>query len=322
MRVFLTGATGFIGRALLERLDASRCEEVRCLVRDASRLAGKSPRPTYVHAVEGDLLRPETYGAALAGCDAVVHLAAAVGKASEADHFRVNVEGTRLLLDAAAAARVPRFLHVSTIAVVFPEKTHYAYGRAKERAEEIVRAAPLDWAIVRPTIVLGPGSGWGKKLAALASAPVPFVFGDGRTRLQPVDVRDVATFLAGMLGLPELGGETIDLGGPTRLTFDEMLARARDGGAPPSSAHGARLPAAPSAAPSAARRPFLLHVPARPLVGALAALERVFGAALPVTAGQFYGFLHDTTAEPHPLVARLLPSPRPLEAMIAELVDD
>ncbi len=298
MRVFLTGATGFIGRHVLERLDASRAELVVCLVRDPARLAGKSPRPTYVRPIAGDLLRPETYAAALAGCDIVVHLAAAVGKATEADHFRVNLEGTRVLLDAARAAGVPRFLHVSTISVNFPDKRHYAYARAKERAEELVRASDRDWAIVRPTIVLGPGSGWGKKLRALATAPVPFVFGSGRARLQPVDVRDVARFLVELAASPALGRVTIELGGPDVLTFDEILVRAR----------------------GAASR--VVHVPAAPLIGTLAALERIVGGALPVTAGQFYGFLHDTTAAPNPLVDRFLPMRRDIDTMVAELGQD
>ena len=74
MRVFLTGATGFVGRHTLQRLDATRCELALCLVRDATRLAGKSRRPTYVRAIPGDLTRPETYIKELEGVDVVVHL--------------------------------------------------------------------------------------------------------------------------------------------------------------------------------------------------------------------------------------------------------
>jgi NADH dehydrogenase len=265
------------------------------LVRDPAQLAGKSRATTYVKAIPASLLEPEKYAAELRGIDVVCHLAAALGKSTPEEMERVNVEGTRVLLEAARAASVKRFLHVSTIAVTFPEKRHYPYARTKERAEEVVRSSELDWAIVRPTIVLGPGSGWGKKLLALASAPIPFLFGSGRTRMQPVDVRDVARFLAEMMAMPSLGRETVELGGPDVLTFDEFIARVR------------------------ARRTPILHVPAGPLVAALGALERPLHSILPVTAGQFYGFLHDTTAAPHALAGRLVPAKRNVDAMIEEL---
>jgi NADH dehydrogenase len=295
MRVFLTGATGFLGRHLLDLLDESRAELVVCLVRDPAKLTGKSRATTYVKAVAGDLLQPEKYAAELAGVDVVCHLAALTGKATAEQMERVNVEGTRVLLETARAAGVKRFLHVSTISVTFPEKRHYPYARSKERAEEIVRSSDLDWAIIRPTIVLGPGSGWGKKLFALATAPIPFLFGSGRTRMQPVDVRDVAWFLAEMLGMPTLGRVTVEIGGPDVLTFDEFIAKVR------------------------ARRTPILHVPAGPLVATLGALERPLFSLLPVTAGQFYGFLHDTTATPHTLAGRLMPARRNVDAMIEEL---
>jgi len=295
MRVFLTGATGFVGRHLLDLLDDSRCERTVCLVRDPAKLQGKSRSTKYVQAIPGDLLEPKTYAAGLSGIDVVCHLAALVGKAPAEEMERVNVEGTRVLLETARQAGVKRFLHVSTIAVKFPEKRHYPYGRSKERAEEVVRSSDLDWAIVRPTIVLGPGSGWGKKLLALSTAPLPFLFGTGRTRMQPVDVRDLARFLVEMLAMPSFGRVTVEIGGPDILTFDEFVAKVRD------------------------RRTPILHLPARPLVAALGALERPFFSLLPVTAGQFYGFLHDTTAAPHSLPGLLVPARRGVDAMIEDL---
>jgi NADH dehydrogenase len=295
MRVFLTGATGFVGRHLLDLLDVTRCEEVVCLVRDPAMLTGKSRAPTYVKAISGSLLEPEKYAAELRGVDTVCHLAALTGKATSQDMERVNVEGTRILVQAARGAGVQHFLHVSTIAVTFSDKRHYPYARTKERAEEIVRASDLDWAIVRPTIILGPGSGWGNKLFALSSAPIPFLFGSGRTRMQPVDVRDVARFLAEMLAMPSFGNVTVEIGGPDVLTFDEFVAKVRE------------------------RRTPILHVPTAPLVAVLGAIEVPLRSILPITAGQFYGFMHDTTASPHALPTRLVPMLRGVDSMIEDL---
>lgn len=244
--------------------------------------------------VKGDIVRPETYAEDLRGCDVIVHLAAAVGRAGEAEHFRVNVEGTRILLAAAEAAGVPHFLHVSSITVNFPQKCHSAYARSKERAEELVRFSSLDWAIVRPTIVLGPRSPWGARLRMLATLPLPLMFGSGRAHLQPVDVRDVVLFLTALLKEPLLSRETMELGGPEVLTFNDLIMRIR----------GKQCP--------------ILHVPTGPIIAVLALMEKIFPLPLPFTAGQFYGLLYDTVAHSHPTVKRLLPVRRGLTSMLEE----
>ena len=159
MALFLTGATGFIGRRLLPALDAERVGPVHCLVRGPVKLAAGA------HLVTGDLLDPSSYAAALAECDTVVHLAALTGKASFKEHRRVNVKGTAALLEACREVGVKRFIHVSTIAVTYPDQDVYAYAQTKTEAEELVRVSRLDFAIVRPTIVLGPGSPLGAEPA-------------------------------------------------------------------------------------------------------------------------------------------------------------
>lgn len=244
--------------------------------------------------ITGDILRPETYAEDLQGCDVIVHLAAAVGRAGETEHFRVNVEGTRILLAAAEAAGVPHFLHVSSITVNFLQKCHSAYARSKEKAEELVRFSSLDWAIVRPTIVLGPRSPWGTRLRMLATLPFPLMFGSGRAHLQPVDVRDVALFLAALLKEPFLGRETMELGGPEVLTFNDLIMRIRG------------------------RESVILHVPTGSIIAVLALMEKISPLSLPFTAGQFYGLLYDTVACSHPTVERLLPVRRGLQTMLQD----
>jgi len=87
--LFLTGASGFVGGRVLRAL-AGRGREVRALVRGGeARLAG-----TGATAVEGDLVRPESYSAALSGCELVLHVAAVTGRAPAREHLRVNAEGT------------------------------------------------------------------------------------------------------------------------------------------------------------------------------------------------------------------------------------
>lgn len=274
MRIFLTGATGFLGRHLLARLDRSGVAEVRCLVR-RGRTPAASPRGPLVVSVEGDLRKGPPAGA-LEGCDAVVHLAALTGKASPGDLDATNVEGTRRLLLAAREAHVPRFLHVSTIAVSYPETRHYPYARSKARAELLVRDSGLDWRIVRPTVIFGPGSAVGESLARLAGAPLLPLFGGGTSRVQPVHVTDVAALLAERLGEAAFGERTEDAGGRDVVLFGDLLRGLRV------ALRGTDGPAVP--------------VPLGALIPFLAALEPALRPLMPVTAGQLYAFRYDAVA--------------------------
>jgi len=275
MRVFLTGATGFVGRALLRRAVAARIDEIDCLVRDPARL----PTGPGIRGIRGDLALLSTAALeALGAADVVIHLAASTGKASEAEHLRVNAEGTRRFAEACREAGVERFIHVSTIAAAYPETRHYPYARSKQEAEAAVRASGLDFAIVRPTIVFGPGSPVGASLAGLASAPVLPLFGGGRAIMHPVHVDDVADALLALAAAGEFGGRTYGVGGREALPFGDFLRRLRR------ELRGKEGPALP--------------IPVRPLISLLAGLERLAGPALPVQAGQFYAFAYDGVADP------------------------
>lgn len=294
MKIFLTGATGFIGRRVVALLAESSGHQVHCLVRDPVRL----PPQDNVHPVRGSLPDDLAESAAvLPGCDVVVHLAAQTGKAPAEEHHRVQVDGTDRLIRAATEAAVPRFLHVSTIAVKYPEKKHYPYARSKEAAELVVRGSALDWAILRPTIVLGPGSPVADGLASLASAPVLPLFGGGTARMQPVHADDVALGIQALVDGGPLGGRTIDFGGRDPVTFAEFLKRLRQ------ELSGRSGPALP--------------VPVSPLIATLAVMERGLFRVLPVTAGQFYAFRHDGLAAEDPLAEPVLAARQGVPELIA-----
>jgi dihydroflavonol-4-reductase len=117
MKVFLTGATGFVGHHVAREL-AARGADLRMLVRRTSRMDHLAGIRGETHV--GDLGRPETLQSALAGCDAVVHVAAdyRLWVRDHRDLYRSNVEGTRTLLERARAARVPRFVYTSSVATM------------------------------------------------------------------------------------------------------------------------------------------------------------------------------------------------------------
>lgn len=295
--LFLTGGTGFIGRRLLARVAAERSYRLRTLTRRVDLTDTANDR---LEVVAGDLREPATYGEALCGIDTVLHLAAVTGRAAPEDYFDVNVRGTVALLDTCARAGVGRFVYVSSIAATYPDKTAYYYAQSKLSAEDAVRKSRLNYLIVRPTIVLGSDSPVWRSLRALAGLPVMPLFGDGSTRVQPIDVDDVVTFLTSMIELPRLPDAAVDLGGPEVATFLTLLKRIRR-----------RL---------RGRDTGIVNLPVRPIMILLAQMERWARPLLPVTAGQLSAFVNDSVAGHDTLVTNTVPAMRRIDEILDRLV--
>lgn len=305
MKLFLTGASGFVGQRLLQKLDPRAFDRVTCLARNELVLPQSLSSASNVEVVRGDLADPAPLQAAMDGDTVVLHLAALTGKAAPEAYQKVNTEGTRVLVNAAKAAGARGFVYVSTIAVAFDDTRGYHYAHSKQAAEQIVSDSGLAFTIVRPTIVLGAGSPVGEKLTGLASRSPLLVPGPGRARIQPIDADDLATGLLELVTRPAgqqgLEGQTLDLGGPESLTIEAFLKRAHE--------QQAGKPAA-----------MTLHVPLQLALPLLRFIERLIGGLLPVSAGQFASFFNDGVARDNPLLARLRPSMKGIDAMIGDLV--
>ena len=219
-RLFVTGGTGFVGRRFLARLPSDRFPQVFCLTRDPRRLPSRDHR---VSAIPGDLADAASYTDALASSDTVVHLAASVGKASPAEHFRVNLDGTRLLLEECRRLGVERFLHVSSVAVKYKDISDYPYALSKRAAEATVRESGLAYCILRPTLIVGRGGQAWHRLEGWAQRPVIPLPGPGITLTQPVYVEDLVTCMISVLQDGRLWNEAFDVGGPDRVTVDTLV---------------------------------------------------------------------------------------------------
>src|SRR5512132_3577783 len=215
-RVFVTGATGFVGRAVIQALRAEGCS-VRCLVRRGSErdLRGLGA----IERVEGDVLARQTLEDGMAGCDAVVHLVGIIREQPTigATFERVHVQGTVNVLEAAVATGVRRYLHMSALGTR-PE-ARSRYHRTKWAAEEAVRGSALPWTIFRPSIIYGRGDAFVSMLAAVIKryTAIP-VIGDGRQRLQPIPVEQVATAFARAVAASETVKQIYEVGGPDVVT--------------------------------------------------------------------------------------------------------
>jgi uncharacterized protein YbjT (DUF2867 family) len=220
-RVFLTGATGFVGHALLQRLCAGG-HVVRCLVRRGSEteLRGQGA----IARIEGDVVTRQGLDEGMAGCDTVIHLVGIIREhpASGVTFERVHPQATMNVLAAARTAGIRRYVHMSALGTR-PDAAA-RYHRSKWAAEEAVRASGLDWTIFRPSIIYGRGDGFVTLLASMVRRlPVVPVIGSGRQRLQPIPVEQIAAGFVGALDRPATVHRTYEVGGPDAVTMVDLL---------------------------------------------------------------------------------------------------
>lgn len=148
MRLAITGGTGFVGARLIAAALAAG-HQVQALARRP-----QPPQPG-LDWVAGALDAPDALARLCAGADAVIHVAGVVNAPDRAGFAAGNIAGTEAMLAAAKAAGVSRFVHVSSLAARAPELS--LYGWSKAEAEARVMASALDWRIVRPPAIYGPG---------------------------------------------------------------------------------------------------------------------------------------------------------------------
>jgi uncharacterized protein YbjT (DUF2867 family) len=220
VRVLVTGATGFIGPHVVQRL-----VDDGHVVRVLEHTAGSSATLPSQEAVEGSMTDPASLRRAVDGQEAVVHLVGILsGKPEE---FRsVMEEGTRDLLEAARDAGVARFVLMSALGVTEETKDLVPYYGAKWQMEQDVKASGLEHVIFRPSFVFGSeGGALGqfKKIAKLA--PVTPIPGPGTQRIQPIWTDDVAAYFAAAIEKPEAANRTFELGGPDVVTWNEFWSR-------------------------------------------------------------------------------------------------
>ncbi|MFB3828106.1 MAG: NAD-dependent epimerase/dehydratase family protein [Bryobacteraceae bacterium] len=196
MLALVTGATGFVGSHLAERL-LGEGWQVRCLVRRTSSLRWLPPG---VETVYGDLAGGEGLREAVRDADTVFHVAGVTKARRTAEYYEGNVRATANLLEAAAG--VPRLVHVSSLAAAgpgadlsedAPARPVSAYGRSKLEAEQLVRGRAV---IIRPPVVFGPRDTDVLHIFRAVSRGRMVRIGRGDSRFSFIYVKDLAEALA------------------------------------------------------------------------------------------------------------------------------
>lgn len=217
MRIFISGGTGFVGGHLSREL-LRKGHQLRLLTHQRKQAVEG------IEQVEGDVSRPETFEEAVKGCDAVINLVGIIREfTSKGITFKkLHVQATDNMLVATRNGGVRRYLQMSALGT--RPGAVADYHKSKWQAEELVRSSGLDWTIFRPSLIYGPKDAFINMLAAqMRLSPVMPVIGSGNYRLQPIHADDVARCFAMALEMPETIGQSYELCGNDRMSYEELL---------------------------------------------------------------------------------------------------
>jgi NADH dehydrogenase len=221
MKVLITGGTGVIGEGVIEAL-LKRGHEIRLLSRHAADDA--RAWPSMVEGVVGDVGDTVSLTHKADGCELIIHIA---GVASEqlpdVTFERVNVRGTANIISEARRAGVKRFIHISSLGA---ERGASAYHRSKLESERIVRESELDWTIIRPGNVYGPGDEvMSLMLKLVRSLPVIPVVDRGDQPFQPLWYGDMGEAVARIVDRDDLSGRILEVAGIEVTNMNEVISR-------------------------------------------------------------------------------------------------
>jgi len=283
MKIFLTGATGFVGSHLTARLLADG-HDVRALVRDPA--AARAKLGDKVELIQGDVIDGHGIAGGIVGCDSVVHLVGIIMERRGVTFEMAHVSSTRNILMSAQAAGVRRWIQMSAVGA--RRDGISGYQTTKWQAEEMVRNSGLEFTILRPSIIFGPRDGFVNQMVdVMRTAPlVRPVPGNGRYRFRPVYIDTVVDCFAQALTSDRAVGKTIELVGPEELPLEQLLAQIAD-------CVGVRKPA--------------VKVP-MPIMFFNAALMSVLPKP-PVTIDQLRMLREGSTADPAPMLATFKVNP-------------
>ena len=218
--IMVTGGTGFIGNVLIRQL-SNLCYPIKLLIRP-SKASPNFPTGVPLEVAISSFSDAKGLRAAMKGVDIVYHLASAESLGRKAELTPVDVQGTEMLVQAAAQAKIDRFIYLSHLGA--DSSSAYPALKAKGRAENAIRNANFPYTIFRSAIAYGERDHFSNGLAFLLKispffVPLP---DNGSMLLQPIWVDDLVNALIWTIDMPQLANEIIEIGGPEYLTFKEI----------------------------------------------------------------------------------------------------
>ena len=214
--LLITGANGFVGKNAVSYF-LEKDYRIRALVRKNNNAFGRHPN---LDVFQGDIKDYSSLLNATYGIDFVIHLAAA--KSDESDSYEVNVLGTENLIKACRVNGVKCVVNISTISAKIKHKGLYA--KTKDKAEQVVANGGVPFVTLRPSIIYGDTeNGILGTLVRFSRLPLVPVIGSGEQVFAPIHVKDVVKAIEMAFSRLELWGTVYDVGGPDKITFNELI---------------------------------------------------------------------------------------------------
>lgn len=279
MNVVVAGGTGLLGRAITKALlDAGHTVVVASRSQPA-----RDPIDARASWVRADVTDPSTLPAALAGADAVVDAVQFPNSPIEdpkkgLTFERIDLGGTKNLVDAAKAAGVPRFVGLSGVGAA--EDAEFHWLRYKWAEEQHVKASGVPFTMFRPSWIYGPRDVSLNRFLGFARF-LPFIpiVGDGKTRISALFIDDLAVHVVAAVERDDVRGRIFEIGGPDVLSMDEVVR---------------------AALKAAGKKRFLMHQPASLMRMVAGIAQRLPGRLLTPDAVDFITM--DGVADTGPLV--------------------
>ena len=215
--ILITGASGAMGSVLARKLH-EKGEKIRACVMPGDPFVSRIENICY-DIRYADISRNSDVAGICNGIKTVYHLAAVIISKDDSIFERVNVNGTRNLMEEASSANVGHFIYISSASVVYPFPTPYSLS--KRKAEEIVNNSPVKYTIIRPTLVYGKigGQEFDMYLSYLKKFPiVPFI-GSGKALKSPVFVEDIIWGLIALNNKEKIYGKVNNFCGDEQLSM-------------------------------------------------------------------------------------------------------
>jgi len=298
MHVLVTGGTGVVGKAAVDRL-LGRGHTVRLFSRNAAE--DHLQWPSGVEPYAGSVGNSDEVRDAALGCDAILHVAGIVDESPpEATFENINVEGTLRMIEEATRSGVDRFVYVSSLGA---DRGSSEYHQSKLAGEAVVRTFPGNWLICRPGNVYGPGDEVISLLLKMVrTLPALPIIGSGDQAFQPIAADDLGLALALAVEWEEPSRQVLELAGPEQITISELLDMLEE---------------------ITDRRPPRVPVP-QTIALAGAQIAELVGVDVPVKSEQIIMLLEENVIPPdreNALVTVFGITPRPLAEGLNELAD-